>query len=118
MTIKEFEKLVDKAVEDLPKEFKDRLNNVDFVVEVWPNRAHLQAVKLQRGLLFGLYQGTPQTKRGRGTLYPDKITIFAGPILYVSRNQQDAEKNIARVVRHEIAHHFGLSEHRIRRAGH
>ena len=64
MTRKKFETLVSQAIEALPQEFKDRLNNVDFVIEVWPTRGHFNAAKIgPRGLLFGLYQGTPATRR-------------------------------------------------------
>jgi len=107
----EFGKIVDGAVKSLPKEFLEKLENVAIVIEDWPSG--------ERGLLFGLYQGIPKTKRGGygiGPTLPDKITIFKIPILMTSESHSDAEAKIKDTVIHEIGHHFGLSDHEIRRA--
>ena len=112
MTKDEFEKLVIEASEDLPRFFKEKLDNVDVVVEEWPSQ------DIARGrLLLGLYQGVPKTVRGRGysLVLPDKITIFKGPIELVSRGNKEAIKNLViDTVQHEIAHHFGISDTRLR----
>ena len=119
MTRKQFEKLVNQAIEGLPEEFQSKLDNVDFVVEEWPSDRELHSAKVGRGgLLFGLYQGTPKTRRTAGSIFPDKITIFAGPILRVSRTPEQVKAQVTRTVKHEIAHHFGMDEHAIRRRGH
>lgn len=119
MTRKQFEKLVNDAIEGLPEEFQSKLDNVDFVVEEWPSREHIRMAKINpRSLLFGLYQGTPKTRRTAGSIFPDKITIFAGPILRVSRTPEQVKAQVTRTVKHEIAHHFGMDEHSIRRRGH
>ncbi|HSX57732.1 MAG TPA: metallopeptidase family protein [Candidatus Saccharimonadales bacterium] len=111
MKQEEFEKLVVEAVEALPKFFKDKLDNVDLVVEAWP------APEFARGrLLLGLYQGVPLTSRGRGynLAVPDKISIFQGPIMWVSHGDPQAIKNVVTdTVKHEIAHHFGISDERL-----
>ena len=73
----------------------------------------------ERGLLLGLYQGIPQTKRrnyGVGPTLPDKITIFKYPLLRISRSYEEAIANIKATVIHEIAHHFGMSEEDIHKA--
>jgi predicted Zn-dependent protease with MMP-like domain len=62
--------------------------------------------------LLGLYEGVPQTKRDSGynLVPPDKITIFQKPIELKCRSDQEIEMEIGRVVRHEIAHHFGIGD--------
>ena len=111
MNIKEFEELVYKALENLPKFFKEKLENVEVVIENWPHPT------LSRGrLLLGLYQGIPKTRRGGGytMVLPDKITIFMGPITMVSRGSPEIIKKVViDTVQHEIAHHFGISYSRL-----
>jgi len=119
MNREEFEQIVSEALERLPEEFLEKLDNVDVVVEDRPTQEQLKELRIQPGsLLFGLYQGTPQTKRTAGTLLPDKITVFSGPILAVSRTKEQVIKTIVSVVKHEIGHHFGLDEVSIRKTGH
>ena len=112
MEIEEFEKLVDEAVGALPDEFKKALDNVSVVVEEWPSS------KVARGLLLlGLYHGIPKTIWGRwqGLQIPDKITIYKGPIEYFGRGDPDKIKElIIDTVEHEIAHHFGISDKRLK----
>lgn len=106
-----------RAVKSLPKEFRTRLENVDVVVEAWPTQDQLTKAGLRRGqILLGLYQGVPLTKRGRryGLVAPDKITIFQRPIEARCRFEAEIIAEIQRVVRHEIAHHFGIGDARLR----
>ncbi len=116
-----FEELVAEAVSRLPADFSDRMENIDVVVEEWPSRRQLESVKLKRGhTLLGLYQGIPLTRRGRGygLVAPDKITIFQRPIEAERRNEDEIRDTIQRVVRHEIAHHFGTGEARLAQLEH
>ncbi len=112
-----FEWLVERVVESLPDEFHARLENVDVVVEDWPTREELDSLGLRnRYALLGLYQGVPITKRGGhyGLVPPDKITIFQRPIEAKCRGDVDKiAAEIGRVVRHEIAHHFGIGDRRL-----
>ena len=104
-----------KAVGSLPEEFRTRLENVDVVVADWPSQSQLAGVG--RGhMLLGLYQGVPQTRRGShyGLVAPDKITIFQKPIEAKCRYDAEIIAEIQRVVRYEIAHHFGTGERRLR----
>ena len=106
MEDEEFEEVVDKAVEDLPDELRDAMSNVEVVVEDEP----------PAGMpLFGLYQGVPLTRRTSAyAALPDKISIYRGPL--VRRYGDDPEQlrlMIRRVVLHEIAHHFGISDERL-----
>jgi predicted Zn-dependent protease with MMP-like domain len=114
----EFEGLVGRAIESLPLEFQRRLENVDIVVEEWPTAVQLTQAKIKSpGQLLGLYQGVPRTRRGRGygLVLPDKISIFQRPIEAHCRFGYEIEAKIGEVVRHEIAHHFGLDEETLRK---
>ena len=76
----------------------------------------VQVVDEPRPGLFGLYEGIPLTRRGgwyAGVL-PDKITIYRGPLerLY-GRDPERLRREVRRVVLHEIAHHFGISDERL-----
>jgi predicted Zn-dependent protease with MMP-like domain len=104
----EFDEAVRDALDSLPPELSDFMSNVEVVVEDEP----------PSGLpLLGLYQGVPLTRRGSGyaAVPPDKITIYRGPLerLYGSAPER-LSREIRRVVLHEIAHHFGISDERLR----
>jgi predicted Zn-dependent protease with MMP-like domain len=112
-----FEWLVARAVDSLPEEFRTRLENIDVVVEDWPTHSQLAEVGLKDGrTLLGLYQGVPLTRRGGhyGLVPPDKITIFQKPIEAKCRDDTRITAEIQKVVRHEIAHHFGIGDGRLR----
>jgi len=114
----EFEDLVGKAIEGLPPEFQRKLENVDVVVEEWPSADQLRQAKTKNpGQLLGLYQGVPQTRRGRGygLVLPDKISIFQRPIEAQCRFGCEIGAKVGEVVRHEIAHHFGLDDETLRK---
>jgi predicted Zn-dependent protease with MMP-like domain len=118
MEREKFEALVARAVDSLPPEFQQKLENVDIVVEDWPAPAQLRRGKHIHPIqLLGLYQGVPQTRRGRGygLVLPDKISIFQKPIEAQCRSESEIETKIGEVVRHEIAHHFGLDDETLRK---
>jgi len=113
MERQEFEAVVFRAIEALPAEFKSKLENVDILVEDWPSPKQIRQLRLRsKAQLLGLYEGVPQTKRDSGynLVLPDKITIFQKPIEAQCRSSQEIENEIGRVVRHEIAHHFGIGD--------
>jgi predicted Zn-dependent protease with MMP-like domain len=115
-----FEELVAAAVENLPEEFRERLENIDIVVADEPTRAQRQKADLRRGdTLLGLYEGVPLTNRTSGYTFtmPDKITIFQKPIEAICRNDAQIVKEIKHVVLHEIAHHFGIDDERLEELG-
>jgi predicted Zn-dependent protease with MMP-like domain len=115
-----FEQLVAKAVDSLPDEFHDRMENIDVVVADWPSRRLLSEERIRRGeTLLGLYEGVPLTRRSEhyGLVMPDKITIFQKPIESICRSDAQIIAEIQRVVRHEIAHHFGISDERLEELG-
>ena len=103
----EFAEYVQDALDSLPADLRARLSNVEVVVEDEPPPG-------QR--LLGLYQGVPLTRRSSnyGAVLPDKITIYSGPLerLY-GRDAEELRREVKRVVLHEIAHHFGISDERL-----
>ncbi len=102
-----FERLVDDALDALPEDLRSQMSNVAVVVENEPAAG-------QR--LLGLYQGVPLTRRGAyyGNVLPDKITIYRGPLerLY-GLDPERLATQVKRVVLHEVAHHFGISDQRL-----
>jgi predicted Zn-dependent protease with MMP-like domain len=109
----DLESLVADALERLPVQFRDRLGSVAIVVEDEPTLAQLASVGA-RGL-FGLYQGVPRTAYGAdGAQFPSKITIFRGPLLRAHRTPEGLAAGVTETVLHEIAHHFGISDARLR----
>jgi len=109
-----FEELVTSAVAGLPEEFRSLLDNVDVVVEDYPSLAQ-QRKSGGRGLLLGLYEGVPRVRRGSGynLVVPDKITIFQRAIESICNSDDEIEQEIRSVVRHEIAHYFGLDDRQL-----
>lgn len=121
MDDKEFEKLINDAIADLPKDFLVKMENVAIVTADWPSPYQQQIMrqKLQGRLLLGLYEGIPKTKRnnyGVGPTLPDKITIFKQPLLMVSPTTELLKQNVKDTVIHEIGHHFGLTDADIHKA--
>jgi len=111
-----FEELVEQAVESLPRQFRDRLENVAVVVQYWPTGRQLRSVGLRsREQLLGLYEGVPLTAFGKehALVTPDKISIFQRPIELAYRTEGRIVRGIEETVRHEIAHHFGISDRRL-----
>lgn len=117
MTQEEFEKLVSEGIDAIDEKFLQKLKNVEIVIEDDPTPQQLEKLNARGALLFGLYEGIPQTKREQyGQVLPDKITIFKNPIERVFQNPKDIKRAVKDTVWHEIAHHFGMSEHQVRQA--
>lgn len=121
MTTNHFMTLVEEALDGLPEDIAKAMDNVEVVVQVWPTRRQLLSAGIMpgRGTLFGLYEGVPLTRRTQGyTLVPpDKITIFQGPITAVHGTDEAIREQVRRTVIHEIAHHFGIDDDRLRELG-
>ena len=103
----EFESWAAEAIESLPPELRRAMSNVAIVIEEEP----------PPGMpLLGLYQGIPLTNRtsGYSGALPDKISIYRGPLeRYYGRDRTELRAQVRRVVLHEIAHHFGISDERL-----
>jgi len=112
-----FEELVDEGIKKIPKRFLEKLDNVDIVIEDEPTEVQVKKLKLGiNSKLFGLYEGVPQTKRGyySGVL-PDKITIFKKTFEEVCSSEEEIREKVGQTVWHEIAHHFGMDEERVKK---
>ncbi len=115
-----FERLVSEALDTLPPEIAEQMENVEVVVELSPTRRQLAAGHAPPGhSLFGLYEGVPRTARTShyGLVLPDKITIFQGPIEARCHGEEEIREQVRRTVIHEIAHHFGMGDEALRRMG-
>jgi predicted Zn-dependent protease with MMP-like domain len=120
MNRQEFEELVIEALDGLPPDIARMLDNVEVTVVSWPSAAALRRAGVGPGqTLFGLYEGVPQTQRTShyGLVLPDKITIFQGPIVRIRRTPKGIREQVRRTVIHELAHHFGISDERLRELG-
>ena len=114
----DFDRLVSEALDSLPADIAQRLENVDVVVEDEPPQEFLDG--LPRGSsLFGLYHGIPLTKRGSSysNVLPDKISIYRGPITRYWRRPDEIRAQIRRTVIHEVGHYFGIPEKRLHELG-
>jgi predicted Zn-dependent protease with MMP-like domain len=115
-----FRRLVAEALDNLPAIFQEKLDNVQVVVEDWPDRRTMQAAGIRsRTQLLGFYHGVPRAKRTRnyGLVLPDKISLYQRPIEMRCRTVVQMRAAVAHVLRHEIAHHFGISDERLREIG-
>jgi len=116
MTRERFRTLVDRALEGIPRNFRDALTNVAIVIEDEPSPEQLEEVGIDPpDTLLGLYQGTPLTERqwAHGNALPDKITLFQLPIEDASDDDDDVVVAVGETLIHEIGHYFGLSEEEI-----
>ncbi|MDD2731787.1 MAG: metallopeptidase family protein [Candidatus Pacebacteria bacterium] len=118
MTDKEFEEIVNKGIKAIDNRFLKRLENVEICIEDEPDSFQLEKIKARKGsLIFGLYEGVPQTKRwGYGQVLPDKITIFKKSIEEVCSSREEMIEMVKNTVWHEIAHHFGMDEKEVKEA--
>ena len=109
---REFERLVMKALSDLPSSIRSRMDNVDVVVHDRASVDELEGVGLSHpGELFGLYHGIPLTERSNYDMaLPDRIAIFRKPIEAVCTTRSDIVREVRATVIHEVAHHFGISD--------
>lgn len=118
-----FEALVETVIEGLPDDFAQQLEegNVGVMCQEQPDREELEATgMLGKGTLLGLYHGVPPTRRGLGysLVLPDNITIYQAPIeQYAKQTGRQVADAVREVVLHEIAHHFGLPDERLRELG-
>ena len=116
MTRADFERLVEEALRDIPRRFRRAMQNVAVVVEDEPSPELLAEMGLGHGdTLLGLYEGTPLPQRqGMTRIYPDKITLFRGPLSWSANTPAELKEAIKHTLWHEIAHYYGLDHDKIR----
>jgi predicted Zn-dependent protease with MMP-like domain len=109
----DFDAVIDDAIDDLPLAFAEQLGSVAIVVEDEPTPDQLSSVGA-RGL-FGLYQGVPRTRWGADAApLASKITLFRGPLTRANSDPERLRVAIRETLHHEIAHHFGIDDDRLR----
>ena len=112
MSPAEFEDAVRDALDEIPEDLAAMMDNVVVLVEDAPPEGEVD--------LLGLYEGTPLTERGEfwaaGSL-PDRITIFRLPICARCRTEEEVVDQVRVTVIHEVAHHFGIGDARLKELG-
>jgi predicted Zn-dependent protease with MMP-like domain len=115
-----FAQLVEEALEEVPDEFAQFLEEVPVEVRDHPTPEELARLNMKPGnLLLGLYRGRPRTQRSvedSGAM-PDVIYIFQDSIQAVCRDEQELIKQVRKTVLHEVGHHFGLNEQQLEQLG-
>ena len=104
-----FEELVGDALDGIPEELGQYMDNVAVFVEDIPPEPRL----------LGLYQGVPLTARGTSysATMPDRISIYRRTICAISNTEDEVVEQVRRTVIHEVGHHFGISDPRLRELG-
>ena len=111
-----FAAMVLRALDGLPEKFRARVTNLDIAIEdAAPAEDYARTRTPPGSTLLGVYRGIPLTKRGThyNMALPDTIVIFQQPIQRMARDEADLEERVRRVVRHEVAHYFGISDERL-----
>lgn len=115
-----FERIVDRALLAIPKEFQELLENVAVIVEDRPSDDLLREMEVPEDEdLLGAYLGQPIDERSFFDLpsEPDRILIFRLPLLESCETKEELLEEIEITVVHEIAHHFGIEEDTLARFG-
>jgi predicted Zn-dependent protease with MMP-like domain len=115
-----FQNYIELSLESIPQNFKEKLDNIVFIVEDYPSKNDMERLGLvQKEQLLGLYSGVPFTHRTTsyaGTI-PDRIILFQKNIESICYSEEELKNKIREVIIHEIAHYFGMNEKQIRNAG-
>jgi predicted Zn-dependent protease with MMP-like domain len=117
VTREQFEQLVADALDSIPAELGDAMDNVVVVVEEWPTPEQLGG---RHGMLLGLYEGVPLTSRGPlsySGVAPDRITVFSGSICRLAHNEEELARSVRTTVLHEVGHYFGMTDARLHELG-
>ena len=115
-----FETLVDAAVAALPQPFRERIENVSFIVADWADPDDLGLTGTSGGgSLLGVYRGVPLPLRTSSCnlTMPDVIVIFQQPLQRIAHDAEHLAALVEHTVRHEVAHYFGISDRRLRELG-
>ena len=114
-----FRRLVERALEEIPDELADRMENVVILLRSQPTEEERESVGLgPRQTLLGLYVGQPLTSRGfYGETLPDRIMIYQEPIESICRSEAEVVEQVRETVLHEVAHHFGIDDDRLDQIG-
>ncbi len=111
----QFQELIDQALTELPGEHVKNIKNVAILYEELPTSDQRQQLQLRNDqTLLGLYQGVPLSQRqGTTRIFPDKITLFKGPLQHHANDIDELKEQIKHTLWHEIAHYYGLDHDHI-----
>ncbi len=112
VALEEFEFLVEKALDQLPEEFAELLDNVAVVIEDEPDQETLEEMGIpEDDELLGLYRGVPLAERETGYFeLPDQVTLYRLPLVRISRDRRELIREVRDTLVHELGHHFGLTD--------
>ncbi|HEX5371001.1 MAG TPA: metallopeptidase family protein [Dehalococcoidia bacterium] len=104
--------LIDRAFEQLPRQYASALENVDIGVERTVTTQDRRRLRIGNATLYGLYEGVPLTQRGAyyDRVLPDRITLYWGPLMRDFPDDGRLADQVRKTLFHEIAHYFGMSE--------
>lgn len=104
-----FERLVARALDDLPPAFAERLRNVAIMVEPYPSREIAEELGAD---ILGLYHGATEMEQSPIAPYelPEVIILYQKNIEAVCLTESEIVDEIRKTVIHEVGHHFGLSD--------
>jgi predicted Zn-dependent protease with MMP-like domain len=103
-----FEALVADALATIPDNLREGMENVAIIIDS----------ESPPGSLYGLYEGTPLTSRGTyAGASPDRITLFLATICRSASTTEDLARRVRVTLLHEVGHHFGIGEARLRELG-
>lgn len=120
LTEAEFGQLVEEALASLPAEFRPYMENVSVEIQLRPTRDSFASLKVPPGgLVLGIYVGVPLTKKtvSAPLNLPDQIVLFQRNIEAVCESRREIVRRVRRTVLHEVGHHFGLDERRLKELG-
>jgi predicted Zn-dependent protease with MMP-like domain len=120
MTDEEFQSVVEEAIGNIPEEFREKIENIDIIIEDYPAPETLKSMKVSKNGLLGLYTGIPHSKRSPffyGNTLPDRIYLFKKNLEAFCKNREELKEQIQRTVLHELGHYFGISDQRLRELG-
>lgn len=109
-----FEEYVKRALEKLPGEFRERMENIAISVEAYPTREDLRSVGVtNKRHLLGIFRGIPFNTVSpfySGPVMPSEIVLFQRNIEAVADTEDDLIEEIRITLLHEIGHYFGMSD--------
>lgn len=117
---RDFERLVAAAVDDIPERFRGLLRNVAVVIADEPSADQLRDCSVPRGeTMYAYYEGVAQIDRSvEEPLFPDRIVVFQQPLEEdFGDDAHVLQHEVARTIRHEMAHHFGIEDDRLEELG-
>jgi predicted Zn-dependent protease with MMP-like domain len=116
MKREQFVKVVEEALDSLPREFRSRIRNVAVLVEDLPPNQSAPQSGQQRKLVLGLFHGVPTTKKSVFHLPtgPDQIVLYQKNIEAVCSSEAEVREQIRLTVIHELGHYFGMDENQLR----